>query len=73
MDKKVETLIFSVIESWYSVTPELVAKHTAQRLRCSIIVDAFCGAGGNTIQFAQTCDKGNINIYSQQIQFATAY
>lgn len=42
-------------ESWYSVTPELVARHTATRLRCDVIVDAFCGAGGNAIQLAKTC------------------
>lgn len=26
--------------------------------RCDVIVDAFCGAGGNAIQFAMTCAKG---------------
>lgn len=26
--------------------------------RCNVIVDAFCGVGGNAIQFAQTCEKG---------------
>lgn len=25
--------------------------------RCSVIVDAFAGVGGNAIQFALTCDK----------------
>ncbi|XP_037816572.1 trimethylguanosine synthase [Lucilia sericata] len=44
-------------ESWFSVTPEKVAKHLAERLKCSIIVDGFCGSGGNVIQFAFTCDK----------------
>ncbi|KAL3284721.1 hypothetical protein HHI36_018867 [Cryptolaemus montrouzieri] len=44
-------------ESWYSVTPEIVAKHTAQRCKTDVIIDAFCGAGGNTIQFALTCKK----------------
>ncbi|KAI8120742.1 Trimethylguanosine synthase [Lucilia cuprina] len=44
-------------ESWFSVTPEKVAKHLAERLKCSIIVDGFCGSGGNVIQFALTCDK----------------
>ncbi|PLW12559.1 hypothetical protein PCANC_18128 [Puccinia coronata f. sp. avenae] len=44
-------------ESWYSVTPEAIAKQTAARARCKVIVDGFCGAGGNAIQFAFTCDK----------------
>ncbi len=42
-------------ESWYSVTPERIAEHIAQRFAKQsnyIIIDAFCGSGGNTIQFA---------------------
>lgn len=44
-------------ESWFSVTPEKVATHTALKCQCDVIVDAFCGAGGNTIQFAKTCRR----------------
>ncbi|RUS90338.1 hypothetical protein EGW08_001936 [Elysia chlorotica] len=44
-------------ESWFSVTPEAIAANIAERCRCDTIVDAFCGAGGNTIQFAFTCNK----------------
>uniref|UniRef100_H2ZN24 Trimethylguanosine synthase n=1 Tax=Ciona savignyi TaxID=51511 RepID=H2ZN24_CIOSA len=44
-------------ESWYSVTPEKIAEHIAERCRCDIIVDAFCGSGGNSIQFAFTCER----------------
>ncbi|GLV34654.1 Trimethylguanosine synthase 1 [Carabus blaptoides fortunei] len=44
-------------ESWFSVTPEKVAKHTAKRCKCDVIIDAFCGAGGNAIQFAFTCER----------------
>ncbi|XP_050672072.1 uncharacterized protein LOC126970287 isoform X2 [Leptidea sinapis] len=44
-------------ESWFSVTPESVARHIAHKYRYESVVDAFCGAGGNTIQFALTCDK----------------
>jgi trimethylguanosine synthase len=44
-------------ESWYSVTPEQIAKHIAQRCKCDVIVDGFCGAGGNSIQFAFTCKR----------------
>lgn len=41
-------------ESWFSVTPEKVAKHHAIKFqKCAkVVVDGFCGAGGNTIQFA---------------------
>ncbi|XP_076804965.1 trimethylguanosine synthase-like isoform X1 [Clavelina lepadiformis] len=45
------------LESWYSVTPEKIAEHIAERCRCDVIVDAFCGVGGNSIQFAFTCEK----------------
>ncbi|KAL5273041.1 TGS1 family protein [Megaselia abdita] len=41
-------------ESWYSVTPENVASQLAKRINCNIIVDAFCGCGGNSIQFAKS-------------------
>lgn len=55
-------------QCWYSVTPETVAIKTAQRMRPDMcVVDAFCGAGGNAIQFAKTCRKGkraftNLNL-----------
>jgi trimethylguanosine synthase len=51
-------LISSLPESWFSVTPEKVASFTAERCKCDIIVDAFCGVGGNSIQFAKTCKRG---------------
>nr|XP_044998796.1 trimethylguanosine synthase isoform X2 [Jaculus jaculus] len=45
-------------EGWFSVTPEKIAEHiagrVAQAFTCDIVVDAFCGVGGNTIQFALT-------------------
>ncbi|KAJ3289894.1 Trimethylguanosine synthase [Borealophlyctis nickersoniae] len=44
-------------EGWYSVTPESIAVHIAERMACNTVVDAFCGAGGNAIQFAKTCNK----------------
>ncbi|ROT86083.1 Trimethylguanosine synthase [Penaeus vannamei] len=43
-------------ESWFSVTPETIAIHHAYRCRCDVVVDAFCGAGGNAIQLAATCN-----------------
>ncbi|RXM27240.1 Trimethylguanosine synthase [Acipenser ruthenus] len=43
-------------EGWFSVTPEKIAKHIAVRVQesfhCDVIIDAFCGVGGNSIQFA---------------------
>jgi len=44
-------------ESWYSVTPEKIAEHIAERCRCDLLVDGFCGVGGNAIQFAFTCER----------------
>ncbi|KAJ0059293.1 hypothetical protein NL108_014407, partial [Boleophthalmus pectinirostris] len=42
---------------WFSVTPERIAEHIAVRVWSSfpssrLVVDAFCGVGGNAIQFA---------------------
>uniref|UniRef100_A0A3B4AGA6 Trimethylguanosine synthase n=1 Tax=Periophthalmus magnuspinnatus TaxID=409849 RepID=A0A3B4AGA6_9GOBI len=44
-------------EGWFSVTPEKIAEHIAVRVQSTfrsaqLIVDAFCGVGGNAIQFA---------------------
>lgn len=40
------------------MTPEKISKHLADRCCSDIIVDGFCGAGGNTIQFAFKCERG---------------
>lgn len=53
-------------ESWFSVTPEAVARHVATKCFDALtsrnknpnqpnftVLDGFCGSGGNTIQFAQ--------------------
>ena len=37
-------------EAWFSTTPELIAEYLAKRLGSGVILDAFCGVGGNTIQ-----------------------
>ena len=42
-------------QGWYSVTPEAIARRIASRCRSDTIIDAFCGVGGNAIQFAHTC------------------
>ncbi|CAL8326596.1 unnamed protein product [Arctogadus glacialis] len=44
-------------EGWFSVTPERIAHHIALRVKESfvdshLVIDAFCGVGGNAIQFA---------------------
>jgi trimethylguanosine synthase len=47
-------------EGWYSVTPEKIANHLAERLvegrddasQGMVVLDAFCGCGGNAIAFA---------------------
>lgn len=58
-------------ESWFSVTPEKVAIYTAMRCQCDVIIDAFCGAGGNTIQFAKTCERViAIDIDEKKIEMA---
>ncbi|RKP12908.1 RNA cap guanine-N2 methyltransferase-domain-containing protein [Piptocephalis cylindrospora] len=44
-------------EGWFSVTPERVATHIAQRCQSNIVIDAFCGVGGNAIQFAFVCER----------------
>lgn len=49
-------------ESWFSVTPEAVAYRLAVECATDTILDAFCGAGGNAIQFAFTCDNGTLRL-----------
>ncbi|SCU95889.1 LAMI_0F04258g1_1 [Lachancea mirantina] len=44
-------------ELWFSITPEAVARFTAQFIRSCLpqattVLDVFCGGGGNLIQFA---------------------
>lgn len=41
-------------ESLYSVTPEDIAYHIAQKTHGTIILDGFCGIGGNAIGFARS-------------------
>jgi 16S rRNA C967 or C1407 C5-methylase (RsmB/RsmF family) len=81
-------------EGWFSVTPESIARHIAAKCRKAlmppgssrgrapgIVVDAMCGPGGNSIQFASrfgltlACDidpqkirlaKNNATVYGVQ-------
>lgn len=43
-------------EGWFSVTPECISEHIAERCKDSLIIDCFSGCGGNTIQFAKYCN-----------------
>ena len=48
-----------------------LAEHIAERCKCDVIVDAFCGSGGNTIQLAQTCKRViAIDIDEKKIELA---
>lgn len=47
---------------WFSITPQPIAKHIAERCRCDVIIDAFCGVGGNAIEFAKTCERGEYEV-----------
>ena len=37
-------------EAWFSTTPEVIAEYVAKRIASGIVLDGFCGVGGNTIQ-----------------------
>ncbi|EGW32992.1 uncharacterized protein SPAPADRAFT_54956 [Spathaspora passalidarum NRRL Y-27907] len=60
-------------ELWFSVTPESLAKYTAQLFakllpEATKCIDICCGGGGNTIQFAQYFDSvGAIDINSTNL------
>ena len=52
-------------EGLFSVTPEALALHTAIRCSCNIVIDAFAGIGGNSIQLARTCNRV-VNIIEKE-------
>ncbi|PAV64002.1 hypothetical protein WR25_00261 [Diploscapter pachys] len=52
---KIDSGVLLDREGWFSVTPERLAEHIADRVVRQpgmIVVDAFAGVGGNSIQFA---------------------
>ncbi|PKU69134.1 trimethylguanosine synthase [Dendrobium catenatum] len=58
-------------ESWFSVTPELIAKHHAVRCGSGTIIDCFTGVGGNAIQFAMRSNHViAIDVDPQKIEYA---
>jgi trimethylguanosine synthase len=48
---------------WFSITPQPIAAHIAERCSSDVIIDAFCGVGGNTIEFAKTCERGEFIVF----------
>ncbi|WBW72894.1 rRNA methyltransferase Tgs1 [Schizosaccharomyces osmophilus] len=61
-------------QSWYSVTPERVAYSIAQSIfeshKPELVIDAFSGCGGNTIQFAKFCPVISIELDPIKIAMA---
>ncbi|KAF0756403.1 trimethylguanosine synthase-like [Aphis craccivora] len=43
--------------SKFDMCPEVLSYHIAKRCRNNIVLDPFCGAGGNIIQLAMICKK----------------
>ena len=63
-------------EGWFSVTPEKIAEYIAERCCCDLIIDAFCGVGGNAIQFAFTCERGewmNDPIIQKRLYYTSSH
>ncbi|KAL1522394.1 hypothetical protein AB1Y20_017384 [Prymnesium parvum] len=67
-------------ESWYSVTPEPIARRVAERMSAGLgasagwlWLDAFCGAGGNAIQLAANDPHGvvvGVDIDPHKVELA---
>lgn len=56
------------LEGWFSVTPEAIAKNIANRIvlkKDAVVVDAFAGVGGNSIQMALSGAYGKSSISSK--------
>lgn len=52
-----------LLDGWFSVSPERIAQHIADRVvleKDSLILDGFAGVGGNSIQLALKGAYGNI-------------
>lgn len=58
-------------ESWFSVTPEQIAKHHVFQCGFGTIIDCFTGVGGNAIQFAMRSNHViAIDVDPQKIDYA---
>lgn len=47
-----DDIVLPDAESWYSVSPEAIARDVAEKCPVGATIDACCGCGGNAIQFA---------------------
>ena len=59
-------------ESWYSVTPEAIANHIASHLlgqiQDAVVLDPFCGCGGNAIAFASQKEVKQVVCVDKDIE-----
>lgn len=55
-------------EDWEHAVPERIAKHMAKRCRGGVVLDAACGAGECTIQFAKVAKVIALNENSAAIE-----
>lgn len=57
---------------WYSVTPELIARHIASRVPVgATVLDGFCGVGGNAIAFAlRGCKVIAVELDKERLKLA---
>lgn len=44
-------------EAWFSTTPEAIAEYVASKIKCEMVLDGFCGAGGVSLKLANTCSR----------------
>mmetsp|Transcript_32965 Transcript_32965/g.57883 ORF Transcript_32965/g.57883 Transcript_32965/m.57883 type:complete len:397 (-) Transcript_32965:2160-3350(-) len=56
--------------AWSVTTHERIAKKIAQTCSANVVIDAFCGIGGNTIQFARKFKVIAIDIDCRKLDFA---
>ncbi len=56
-NQKFSKPVFSCGEGVRFATPEMVASYRAGRLRCDVLADISCGIGGQTVCFAEECDR----------------
>lgn len=61
-------------EGWFSVTPEQIADHVARETQKQyaprILLDAFCGCGGNAIAFAKVTKVVAVDVDRQKLRRA---
>jgi trimethylguanosine synthase len=59
-------------EAWFEVTPENIARYISSRVPIHTeVLDAFCGVGGNTIQFAHHHAVIAVDSSSERVKMAT--